>query len=245
MGRPSVEHVDRGEVVFERSRSEELVVWLALHPDRRRRSAARSDIWNVPVKDATFSNITSDVRRSMTAHELPPTGDQWLSVTLTDDMPLHPRIVTDVNILETCLDHARRWPEDGGADVLAFGLKSVRGCPLEGSRYLWRDTTGISTEIAMLIVRAAMLCAEMALERGDVETLYWSTAKGLLAVPGHEGLVSLRMRQHAENGDRASLSAEWESYCRSLMSDDWGDAQPSQRMVDLWFSLSGIDPRTR
>ncbi|MFM8857544.1 MAG: hypothetical protein ACKOI2_10160 [Actinomycetota bacterium] len=238
MGRPSVDHVEHGEVSFERSRSEELVLWLALHPERRRRSAARAEMWNTPVKDSTFSNITSDVRRTLTAFELPPEGDQWLSVTLNEDLPLHPRIVTDVGLLDKCLEHVRRYPEDGGQDVLMSALEWVRGCPFDGSRYLWRDGTGIATDIAMLIVRAALLCAELALEAGDTETVYRSTAKGLCAVPGHEGLVSIRMRQHAESGDRASLVAEWESYCRSLMTDDWGDARPSQKMIELWLSLS-------
>jgi hypothetical protein len=238
MGRPSVEHVEHGEVAFERSRSEELVSWLALHPERRRRSAARAEMWSTPVKDSTFSNITSDVRRTLTAFELPPEGEQWLSVTHNDDLPLHQRIVTDTSLLEKCFDHVRRYPEDGGKDVLMSALELVRGCPFDGSRYLWRDGTGLATDTAMLIVRAAILCAELALESGDSETVYRSTAKGLCAVPGHEGLVSIRMRQHAESGDRTSLVAEWESYCRSLMTDDWGDARPSQKMVELWLSLS-------
>lgn len=238
MGRPSVDHVEHGEVSFERSRSEELVSWLALHPERRRRSAARADMWNVPVKDSTFSNITSDVRRTLTAFELPPEGDQWLSVTLNDELPLHPRIVTDVSLLERCLEHVRRYPDDGGQEVLMFALELVRGCPFDGSRFLWRDGTGLTTDIAMLIVRASMFCAEFGLETGDSEIVYRSTAKGLCAVPGHEGLVSIRMRQHARAGDRTSLVAEWESYCRSLMSDDWGDARPSPKMVELWSSLS-------
>lgn len=239
MGRPCVEHVDRGRVGFERSKSEELVIWLALHPHRRHRMAARTEMWNVPVKDSTFSNITADVRRSLTVIQRPPLDDQWLSVTHNDDLPLHPRIVTDVNVLECCFDHARKTPEVDGARVLMFGLDQVRGGPFEGSRYLWRDATGLATETAMLIVRASTLCAEMALEAGDIELLYRSTAKGLLAVPGHESLVSIRMRQHAANDDRASLTVEWESYCRSLANDDWGDAQPSPKMVDLWRSLSG------
>jgi hypothetical protein len=238
MGRPSVEHVEHGEVTFERSRSEELVAWLALHPERRRRTAARSEMWSTPVKDSTFSNIASDVRRTLTAFELPPEGEQWLSVTFNDELPLHQRIVTDVSLLERCLEHVRRHPDDDGKDVLMSVLEFVRGCPFDGSRYLWRDGTGLATDIAMLIVRAAMLCAELALESGDSEIVYRSTAKGLCAVPGHDGLVSIRMRQHAESGDRASLVAEWESYCRSLTTDDWGDASPSRRMVDLWLSLS-------
>ena len=70
MGRPCIEHLSEGEVEFERSRSEELVLWLAFHPGRRMRSAARADIWSVPIKDATFSNLTSDVRRSLAASKI-------------------------------------------------------------------------------------------------------------------------------------------------------------------------------
>lgn len=196
-------------------------------------------MWSVPVKDATFSNITSDVRRSLTVHETPPRDEQWLGVTMNDDLPLNPRVVSDMAVLERCLGYARRCPEDDGLGVLLFGLEFVRGCPLEGSRYLWHDAAGITTEIAMLVVRAALLCCEMALECGDVESLYRSSAKGLAAVPGHESLVAIRMRQHAENADRASLAIEWESYCRSLINDEWGDSQPSPQMIDLWRSLSG------
>lgn len=239
MGRPCIEHQTAGEVEFERSRSEELVLWLAFHPRRRLRSAARADIWSVPIKDATFSNLTSDVRRSLAAFEEPPQGEQWLAVTMTDEMPLHRRIVTDAGILERCIGQARRFPEEAGAEVLEFGLGFVRGCPLEGSNYLWRDATGIATDMAMLIVRASMMSAEMALEIGDIESVHRYTAKGLVAVPGHEGLVSMRMRQHALCGDRSSLTAEWESYCRTLSCDDWGDARPSPAMVDLWRELSG------
>ena len=239
MGRPCIEHLTEGEVEFERSRSEELVLWLAFHPGRRMRSAARADIWSVPIKDATFSNLTSDVRRSLAAFEDPPRGEQWLAVTMTDEMPLHRRIVTDAAILERCIGQARKFPEDAGAEVLDFGLGFVRGCPLEGSSYLWRDATGIATDAAMLVVRASMMSAEMALEVGDIESVRRSTAKGLIAVPGHEGLVSMRMRQHALCGDRSSLITEWESYCRALSSDDWGDSRPSPAMVDLWRELSG------
>ena len=239
MGRPSIDHRCEGEVVFERSRSEELVMWLALHPHRRRRSTARSEMWNIPIKDSTFSNITSDARRSLTACEMPPEGEQWISVTMTDELPLHPRIVSDVSILQRCVDHARLHPEDAGGEVLMFGLEFVRGCPFEGSRYVWRDATGLSTDVAMLIVRAATMCAEMALERGDAQTVHVSSSKGLLAVPGHEGLIALRMQQHARCGDKAALRTEWESYCRALVRDDWGDSRPSQKMVELWSTLSG------
>ena len=238
LGRPEVRHLCGKRVDFEKSKSEELVMWLAMHPSQQRRSSARTDMWHAPIKDATFSNITSDVRRSLTVAELPPDGQQWLGVTLNDDLPLHPGIVSDVDILRSCVDHARRWPEDGGVEVLRHGLGLVRGVPFETCLYIWCDSTGLATDAAVLVVRAAQMMAEMCTEVGDLDGVYWATAKGLLAVPGHEDLVAQRMRLHGERDDQAALRAEWLGYCRALANDDWGDASPSRKMVELWRELT-------
>ena len=238
LGRPEVRHLCGKRVDFEKSKSEELVMWLAMHPTQQRRSSARAEMWHTPIKDATFSNITSDVRRSLTVAELPPEGEQWLGVTLTDELPLHLGIVSDVEILRACVDHARRWPEDGGVEVLRHGLGLVRGVPFETCLYIWCDSTGLATDAAVLVVRAAQMMAEMCTEVGDLDGVYWATAKGLLAVPGHEDLVAQRMRLHGERDDQAALRAEWLGYCRALANDDWGDASPSRKMVELWRELT-------
>ena len=239
LGRPEVRHLCGKRVEFEKSKSEELVMWLALHPSQQRRSSARTDMWHVPIKDATFSNITSDVRRSLTVAELPPESQQWLGVTLTDELPLHVGIVSDVEVLRACVNHARRWPEDGGIEVLRHGLGLVRGVPFESSLYIWCDSTGLASEAAVLVVRAAHMLAEMCAEVGDLDGVYWATGKGLLAVPGHEDLVAQRMRLHAERQDQSALRTEWQGYCRALANDEWGDASPSRMMVELWRELSG------
>ena len=239
LGRPEVRHMCGKRVEFEKSKSEELVMWLAMHPSQQRRSSARTDMWHAPIKDATFSNITSDVRRSLTVAELPPEGQQWLGVTLTDELPLHIGIVSDVDVLRACVNHARRWPEDGGPEVLRHGLGLVRGVPFESSPYLWSDSTGLASEAAVLVVRGAQMLAEMYAETEDIDGVYWATGKGLLAVPGHEDLVAQRMRLHAERQDQSALRAEWQGYCRALANDEWGDASPSRMMVELWRELSG------
>ncbi len=239
LGRPEVRHMCGKRVDFEKSKSEELVMWLAMHPSQQRRSSARTDMWHAPIKDATFSNITSDVRRSLTVAELPPEGQQWLGVTLTDELPLHLGIVSDVDVLRICVNHARRWPEDGGLEVLRHGLGLVRGLPFESSPYIWSDSTGLASDAAVLVVRAAQMLAEMCAEVGDLDGVYWATAKGLLSVPGHEDLVAQRMRVHADRNDQSALRAEWQGYCRALANDEWGDASPSGVMVELWRELSG------
>jgi hypothetical protein len=110
--------------------------------------------------------------------------------------------------------------------------------PFESSLYLWSDSTGLASEAAVLVVRAAQLLAEMCAEAGDIDGVYWATGKGLLAVPGHEDLVAQRMRLHGERQDQSALRAEWQGYCRAVANDDWGDASPSRMMVELWHELS-------
>lgn len=252
LGIPHVRHVNGKRVAFERRRSEELVIWLAVHPERRRRTLARADMWNTAVKDTTFSNVVSDARRSLEVLESPPAGEEWIGVTLTDELPLHPLVISDARLLAESYDHARRWPENDGRRVLEFALGLVTGVPFGGSNYLWRDATGLGSEFAGLVVRAALLLADMYVETSIedldipsdsmagswIEGVYWATAKGLLAVPGHEDLIIRRMELHARLGDHAALLAEWKSYCRVLTSDDWGDVEPSPKMVAAWRRLT-------
>ena len=121
IGAPEIRHTSGSRVRFEKSKSEELVIWLAMHPSSRRRSLARDAMWSVPVRDSTFCNVTSDARRSLTAHE--STDDvQWVGVTGNDEIPLHDRIISDIEIVRLCLDHARRWPEDDGINILKYAL---------------------------------------------------------------------------------------------------------------------------
>lgn len=253
LGVPQVRHVSGRRVEFERNRSEELVIWLALHGDHQRRSVARGEIWSIAIKDATFSNVVSDARRSLTIIEHPPGDDDWIGVTLTDDLPLHPLVVSDVDLLARCYEHARLHPEREGRRVLEYGLSLVTAVPFSGSLYMWRDTTGLGSEYAMLVVRAASLLADMISlsvadrtgehdEAGDVDdwigAVYRATAKGLLAVPGHEDLVLRRMELQARLRDQAALLAEWQAYCRALAADDWGDVEPSSKMVEAWRRLT-------
>ncbi|MEY3341295.1 MAG: hypothetical protein RLZZ269_1206 [Actinomycetota bacterium] len=240
LGSPEVVHVSGRRVDFERAKAEELVIWLSLHPEQRKRSLARTALWNAPVKDATFSNMTADARRALSAIE---TADEpWVGITMTDDLPLHPRVTSDLAILRDCFEKARRYPEESGLEVVRYGLEFVRGTPFATSSYLWPDNVGVATEAAVLVVRAALLMAEMCQQNGDVAGVYWATAKGLLAIPGHDELVGIRMRTHADLGDMSAVRAEWDAYCRLLAADDWNGAEPSPKLVDLWRRLNGLSP---
>jgi len=237
LGPPRVVDQSFQAVRFERGKAEELVIWLAFHPDQRKRSLARSALWLSPVQDATFSNITAAARRSMNAVRMPPDGDSWVGITMSDDLPLARGVVTDVDVLREAVEHARLRPEEAGIEHLRTALELVRGVPFAGSTYTWSDGIGVCGEAATLVVRAATMMADMCQENGDISGVYWATAKGLLALPGHEELVVRRLRAHAAQGDRASMKAEWESFRRALASE-WGDAEPSTTMMNVWRQLT-------
>ena len=239
MGPPIVIHESTGVVEFERSKAQELVVWLALHPKQQRRSLARTALWNAAVKDATFSNITAEVRRALSIVQQPESEGQWLGITLTDELPLAPTIISDSGILKCALDHARTKPEEDGVGALREALDLVRGTPFSGSNYIWPDYIGVSSDVAVMIVRASMLMAEMCREAGDLEGVYWATAKGLLALPGHEELVAIRMRAHADHGDFSGVRTEWDAYCRAIAADEWRPSEPAPKLVELWRQLGG------
>ena len=78
---------------FERSKALELIAWLTLHRDRSTRAGARTALWELDVRDATFANVVSEARRAMARLVEPPAGEEWLGRTLTEVLPLHALVV--------------------------------------------------------------------------------------------------------------------------------------------------------
>jgi LysM repeat protein len=218
---------------FERSKALELVVWLSQHRHQATRSGARTALWDLDVRDATFANVVSDARRAMARALAPPTGEEWLARTLTEHLPLHDAVLTDADLLAARVAHARRLCPSAAIDVLRPGLALVAGMPFAGTSYLWTDAEGIATMLTLLVVGAATELANHYLTVADAEGVFWATGQGLRALPGHEELIALRMRAHAGAGDLSGVRHEWESYERALDADQWAAAQPSPKLVAL------------
>ena len=86
----------------------ELIAWLATHRGRSTRTLARTVLWELDVRDATFSNVVSEARRAMARLVEPAPGEEWLARTLTEDLPLHDQVRTDGELIEHRLAIARR-----------------------------------------------------------------------------------------------------------------------------------------
>jgi hypothetical protein len=224
----------RGEAApFERAKSLELVAWLAQHRSRPTRTGARTAMWETNVRDATFANVVSDARRSLTAIAPPPEGDEWLGRTYGEHLPLHPLVVTDADLLAARLDHARRQEDAGAIETLRDGLALVRDAPYTGTGWLWPDGEALPSHLTLLVTNAATLMAERCLAVGDTDGAFWATGRGMRVLPGHDELVCLRMSAHAVAGNLAGIRKEFESYERVVTADVWGDGSLSPKVVRL------------
>ena len=224
---------DGRPALFERSKALELVAWLTLHRERATRAGARTALWELDVRDATFANVVSEARRAMARLVAPPAGVEWLGRTLTELLPLHDGVVADVDLIRHRLDAARLQPPELAIETLRPAVELVNGAPFAGTGYLWPDAEGITSNLVLLATSATTELAGHFLSMGDIDGVFWATDRGLRVLPGHEELIALRMRAHARAGDRAGVRQEWESYERVLNADPWSDGEPAAKLVLL------------
>ncbi len=217
----------------ERSKATELIVWLSQHRERPTRSAARTALWDLDVRDATFANVVSDARRALARAAAPADGEEWIARTLTESLPLHSGVMTDAEVLAMRVAHARGLASLDAIDVLRPGVELLLGLPFAGTSYLWTDAEGVTSSLILLATGAATELANHYLLLGDVDGVFWATGQGLKVLSGHEELIALRMRAHARRGDRAGVRGEWESYERAIAADSWAAAEPAPKLVAL------------
>ena len=237
-----VDVVDRegAAVAFDRGKSLELVVWLAQHRERSTRGGARAALWDLDVRDATFANVVSDARRSLGRAVAAANGEEWIARTLTDQLPLHHRVMTDADLLRLRLDDSRQRGTHEAIEVLRPGVASIRDLPFAGTDFLWPDAEGITSSLTLLATTASTELARHHLTIGDIDGVFWATGQGLRALPGHEELIGLRMRAHAQRGDLAGVRQEWEGYERAITTDPWSDGEPSPKLLALRRELLSI-----
>jgi MYXO-CTERM domain-containing protein len=237
LGRIEVRDLDGNPGRFERSKTVELISWLATHRERSTRSGARTALWELDVRDATFANVVSEARRGLARLVAPPDGEEWVGRTLTEQLPLHHAVVTDADLVDERVTAARLQPPAQAIDTLRPAVAMIRDLPFAGTSYLWPDAEGITSNLVLLAITATTDFAAHALSLGDTDGVFWATGHGLRVLPGHEELIGLRMRAHARSGDLAGVRQEWESYERVVTADPWSDGEPSPTLLDLRHHL--------
>jgi hypothetical protein len=238
MGPVEVVTSNGDRVDFNRSKSVELLTWIAEHRSAPRRSLARSAMWDAGVQDATFNNVVSEVRRglnSVVAEEQP-----WISRSYDDHLILSEEVQSDAQLLRDALSIYDEDPSESNLVDLKAALDLVRGLPFAGTKYLWPDTEGITTNIVITILEASETIATRALDENCIADVFWATGQGLRVVQGHEGLVALRMKAHAAKRTMAGLESEWRSYLRAVEVDSWSGGRPNPELVELHQMLRSL-----
>jgi hypothetical protein len=233
LGPIAVQAVDGAPVGFDRSKSQELVVWLSQHRHRPTRTSARTALWDLAVRDATFSNVVSDARRAMAKVVAPPPAQEWIGRTMNEELPLHELVASDAELLADRVTAARGLRSTDAISVLRPGVALIEGLPFSGTTYLWPDAEGITSSLVLLATSAAAELAGHYLAVADIDGVFWATGQGLKVLAGHEELIALRMRAHAMRGDLAGVRGEWDSYERAVQADTWAALEPSPKLIQL------------
>jgi len=238
LGPVDVQLADGTIVNFEKAKTKELLAWLTNHRARPTRSAARTALWDFNVADATFTNVVSDIRRTLNQTQLLGDFEEWIPRTFTDRLPFHSSIVSDGELLQACIARAQNLEPVAAISELHRGLELVRDLPFAGTGYLWPDAEGITSQLVLNVITAAVMAAELNLIRGDIDGVFWATSHGLKVLGAHEELFSLRMRAHGLRGDFAGVRFEFESYKRAISADSFLMTEPSKKLVDLLGELT-------
>jgi len=209
LGPVEVQQRDAGEVRFRKSKSVELLCWLALHRDRPTASAARTALWEIDVEDATFHNVLSELRRGLSSVG----HDDVAGRVNKQRLFLADGVVTDAELLRMVLREAesqalelqeRRSQEhesqapNGVIEKLLSVLQLVRGLPFADSGYAWADAEGITSTFVWLVTRAIDCVCDIAAECGDEAAMLEATTAGLRMSPGDEVFLARRPQRVLE-----------------------------------------------
>ena len=69
-------------------------------------------------------------------------------------------------------------------------------------------------------VAVALFLSDFYMTRQDLNGVFWATGQGLKALRGHEELIALRMKAHAQQRNISGINSEWLAYERVRIADD-------------------------
>jgi hypothetical protein len=217
---------------FERSKSTELLTWLVMHRERPTRIAARTALWEVSIEDSTFNNVVSGVRRAINQN-----GQNLLAKENNDVFRIGSEVITDVEILQTAIEKVKL--KGGSDDFLALrgALDLVRDLPFAGENFVWADTEGITSNVVLTIISGALLLSDFYMSQQDLSGVFWATGQGLKALRGHEALIAMRMKAHAQERNISGINSEWLAYERLRLAEDQFLDRESNEIAKLRDSL--------
>ena len=217
---------------FERSKSTELLTWLVMHRERPTRIAARTALWEVSIEDSTFNNVVSGVRRAINQ-----SGQNLLTRESNDVFRIGYEVITDVEILQAAIEKVKLSGCNDDFLALREALELVRDLPFAGENFVWADTEGITSNVVLTIITGALLLSDFYMSQQDLSGVFWATGQGLKALRGHEALIAMRMKAHAQERNISGINSEWLAYERLRLAEDQFLDRESNEIAKLRDSL--------
>jgi hypothetical protein len=174
----------------------EFCAWLLEHPD----SSPTAMAAGLQVAEGTRRSNLSRLRNWLGEH---PDGVPYLPDAYSGRIMLHSAVTSDWHEVQLLL--APGIDRVGDATLLT-ALQQVRGAPLaDAAPGQWHWAEELRTDISSALRDAAVVLAERALARGDIDLARWAAARGLVVAPEDEQLLCARIRTEHRAGNRADV----------------------------------------
>jgi DNA-binding SARP family transcriptional activator len=221
---------------FTRAWAQELVVYLAMHPNGASNEAWATALWPDRLMAPSSLHSTASVARR--ALGTTPEGIDHLPRS-HGRLALSPSVVTD-------WQRFTHLAESEAVEDRRAALNLVRGRPFDGLRSSdWPILEGIGPAIEAAIVDVSGRLAGACLAAGDPSGAEWAARRGLMASPYDERLYRMLMRAADLAGNPAGVESVMSELVR-LVADDvepFDSVHPST--IDLYRSLTRRRPGSR
>jgi hypothetical protein len=202
--------IEGAERPFSRAWTQDLVVYLALHP-----AGASTDQWSTALwpdrvmAPASLHSTASAARRALGTD----TAGRDHLPRAHGRLQLAPTVETDWQAFEALAgtDDPERWRQ---------ALELVRGRPLDGLRAIdWAILEGLLPSIEATVVDTAERRGQWCLGRGDASGAEWAARRGLVVSPYDERLYRILLRAADLAGNPAGVEAVMAELVRLVAED--------------------------
>jgi DNA-binding SARP family transcriptional activator len=183
---------------FTRAWAEELVVYLAMHPNGATNEAWATALWPDRLMAPSSLHSTASVARRSLGQ----------SADGTDHLPRsHGRLALSPTV-GTDWDHFVSLAESDLPERWQMALTLVRGRPFEGLRSSdWPILEGIAPAMEAAVVDLSGRLAGALMRQGNAQGAAWAARRGLVVSPYDERLYRMLMRAADLGGNPAGVDA--------------------------------------
>ena len=191
----------------------EYCAWLLENPGK----TAQAMVSALAVAEGTRRSNMSRLRSWLGNN---PDGEAYLPDAYTGRITLHPAVSSDWQRMQILTSSGVNRASD---DSLHAALELVRGAPLaDAAPGQWHWAEELRTDMISCVRDIGVELADRALLVGDLERARWAAARALLAAPGDELLLAMRIRTEHQAGNAAEterLSLQLAGQARALGVD--------------------------